>query len=89
MDKKDDKKIEEIEISIHGEKYFDIDEEPVDTNEIPIVKEVVVEKPKKEHKISIKDFLPVLFLLLIFGIVVYAGYYFLNTFDVSTLVNNG
>ena len=84
-----DRKIEEIEISIHGEKYFDIDEEIVNTNEIPIQVEEVIEKKKKEKKISLKDFLPVLFILLIFGIVVYAGYYFLGHFDVSTLVNNG
>ena len=84
-----DKKIEEIEISIHGENYYDVDEELVNTNEIPIHAEVKVEKPKKEHKITIKDFLPVVFLLLIFGIVVYAGYYFLNSFDVTTLINHG
>lgn len=87
-----DKKIEEIEISIHGEKYYDIDEELVNTNEIPISKEIEVEKPKKikkEGKVTIKDFLPVLFILLIFGIVVYGGYYFLNSFDVTALINNG
>ena len=84
-----DKKIEDIEISIHGEHYYDIDEELVNTNEVPIQPVIKVEKPKKEHKISIKDFLPVLFILLIFGIVVYGGYYFLNSFDVSTLTNHG
>lgn len=90
-----DKKIEEVEISIHGENYYDIDEELVNTNEIPISKEIEVEKPKKIKKIrkegavSIKDFLPVLFIILIFGIVVYGGYYFLNNFDVTTLINNG
>ena len=79
-----DKKIEEIEISIHGEKYYDIDEEITNTNEIPIQKEDIVVKKvkdKKESKISIKDFLPVLFIILIFGIVIYAGYYFLNNFE--------
>ena len=90
-----DKKIEEVEISIHGENYYDIDEELVNTNEIPISKEIEVEKPKKIKKIrkegavSFKDFLPVLFILLVFGIVVYGGYYFLNNFDVTTLINNG
>ncbi len=84
-----DSKIEEIEISIHGENYFDVDEELVNTNEIPIKAEVKVEPVKKAHKVTIKDFLPVIFLLLIFGIVIYAGYYFLNNFDVSTLINHG
>ena len=84
-----DKKIEEIEISLHGEHYYDIDEEPVDTNEIPIVTKIEQDKPKKKSGITIKDFLPVIFILLIFAIVVYAGYYFLNSFDVSTLVNHG
>ena len=83
-----DKKIEEIEISIHGEKYYDIDEEITNTNEIPIQKEEIVVKKvkdKKESKISIKDFLPVLFIILIFGIVIYAGYYFLNNFDITSM----
>lgn len=87
-----DKKIEEVEISIHGENYYDVDEELVNTNEIPISKEIEVEKPKKnkrEGSASIKDFLPVLFILLVFGIVVYGGYYFLNSFDVTTLINHG
>ena len=84
--------IEEVEVSIHGENYFDIDEELVNTNEIPISKEIEVEKPKKikrEGNVTFKDFLPVLFMILIFGIVVYGGYYFLNNFDVTTLINNG
>ena len=84
-----DQKIEEIEVSIHGDNYYDVDETLVNTNEIPIQTHVEVEKPIKEKGIHFKDFLPVLFLLLIFGIVVYAGYYFLGTIDVSSLINNG
>ena len=85
-----DKKIEEVEISLHGENYYDIDEEITNTNELPKLKVEVTEvKPKKEKKISIKDFLPALFLILIFAVVVYAGYYFLNNFDVSTIINHG
>lgn len=83
-----DKKIEEIEISIHGEKYYDIDQEITNTNEIPIQKDDIVVKQikeKKSHKISIKDFIPVIFILLIFGIVMYAGYYFLNNFDITSI----
>ena len=82
-----DDKIEEIEISIHGNNYYDVDEELVNTNQIPIKPEIKVEK--KGHKITFKDFLPVIFVLLIFGIVIYAGYYFLNHFDVTTLINHG
>ncbi len=87
-----DKKIEEIEISIHGEKYYDIDEEITDTNQIPVQKEEIVVKQikeKKVKKISFKDFLPVIFLILVFGIVIYAGYYFLNNFDISAILNRG
>ena len=87
-----DKKIEEIEISIHGERYYDVDEEILNTNQVPIQKEEIIVnqiKPKKEKKISFKDFLPVIFLILVFGIVVYAGYYFLNNFDITTLLNRG
>lgn len=84
-----DKKIEEVEISIHGQNYYDLDEEIVDTNAIPIQKEVKVEQVKENKDISFKDFLPAIFIILIFAIVVYAGYYFLNNFDVSTLVNHG
>lgn len=84
-----DKKIEEIEVSIHGDNYYDVDETLVNTNEVPIQTKIEVEKPVQKKGIHFKDFLPVLFLLLIFGIVVYAGYYFLGTFDVSSLMNNG
>ncbi len=83
-----DAKIEEIEISIHGPNYYDVDEELVNTNEIPIKQEEVVKNiKKKEHKFSLKDLLPLVFILLIFGIVLYAGYYFLGNFDVTSLIN--
>ena len=84
-----DKKIEEVEISLHGEKYYDVDEEIVDTNSIPVVKEVEVKQVKERKGISVLDFLPVLFIILIFAVVLFAGYYFLNNFDVSTLINRG
>jgi hypothetical protein len=83
-----DKKIEEIEISIHGPKYYDIDEEITNTNEIPVQKdEIVVKqiKEKKQGKVTIVDFLPVIFIILIFGIVLFAGYYFLNNFDIASM----
>ena len=83
-----DKKIEEIEISIYGPKYYDIDEEITNTNEIPVQKdEIVVKqiKEKKQGKVTVLDFLPVIFIILIFGIVLFAGYYFLNNFDITSI----
>ena len=82
-----DKKIEEVEISLHGPNYYDLDEEIVDTNAIPIQKEVELPTMKKDKGISFKDFLPAIFMILIFAIVVYAGYYFLNNFDVSSIIH--
>lgn len=41
---------------------------------------------KKKSKISIKDFAPVLFFILIFAVIVIAGYYFLNNFDLASLI---
>lgn len=40
----------------------------------------------KKDKVSIKDFVPVLFFMLIFGIIIAAGYYFLNTIDLMSLI---
>ena len=42
---------------------------------------------KKDNKISIKDFIPVLFFMLIFAIIIIAGYYFLNTIDLMSLIS--
>ena len=44
----------------------------------------IVENKKK--KISVLDFVPVLFYMIIAGILIYAGYYFLNTFDFMSLL---
>ena len=83
-----DKKIEEVEISLHGQNYYDLDEEIVDTNAIPVQKDIEMPRViKKKKDISFKDFLPAIFMILIFAVVVFAGYYFLNNFDVSTLIN--
>ena len=93
--------IEKILISVHGEKYYDIDEELVNTNEIPVVqeeieqtpveeiketKEVVKKEKTKNNKATFKDFIPVLFFVLIFIVIVIAGYYFLNTVDLMNLI---
>ena len=42
---------------------------------------------KKNGKVSIKDFIPVLFFMLIFAIIIIAGYYFLNTIDLMSLIS--
>lgn len=42
---------------------------------------------KKSNKVSVKDFIPVLFFMLIFGIIIAAGYYFLNTIDFMSLIS--
>lgn len=86
--------IEKILISIHGEKYYDVDEELVNTNEIAIVQEEINEEIVEEvketkrakKKISVKDFIPVLFFILLFAVIVIAGYYFLNTVDLMNLI---
>lgn len=41
----------------------------------------------KKNKVSIKDFIPVLFFMLIFAIIIIAGYYFLNTVDFMSLIS--
>lgn len=102
-----DSKIDEIEKSIHGNNYYDKDEDYVDTRtlnkkELHEIQENI--KPKKgikntnssikinkieeKHKIKFTDFLPLLFFIIMFVIIVYAGYYFLNDFDFSKLLNS-
>lgn len=109
-----DEEIEKILISVHGEKYYDTDEDLINTNLIPISaylddekyeeselektvelvdamvtedapKIKIVEKKKKD-KVRVLDFVPVLFFMIIAAIIVYAGYYFLNNFDLSFLL---
>lgn len=108
-----DEEIEKILISIHGEQYYDVDEDLVNTNLIPIsayinedkYEEDELEKtielvdamvsddaPKinivenKKEKVRILDFVPVLFFMIMSGIIIYAGYYFLNNFDFMSLL---
>lgn len=92
-----DEEIEKILISVHGENYYDTDEELINTNEVPIVEEVeeetveVIEEKKDEKKkkgITLKDFIPVLFFILIFIVIVIAGYYFLNTVDLMSFIGH-
>lgn len=108
-----DEEIEKILISIHGDDYYDVDEDLVNTNLIPIseyldkdvykddelektielVDSMVTEDApkiniveKKKTKVSILDFMPVLFFMIIAAILIYAGYYFLNSFDFMSLL---
>lgn len=108
-----DEEIEKILISIHGEKYYDIDEDLINTNLIPVSQyindevyqedelektielvDAMVDKnaPKinivenKKRKITIMDFIPLLFFIIIFVIIVVAGQYFLNTVDLTSLL---
>lgn len=110
-----DEEIEKILISVHGNDYYDVDEELVNTNLIPtnevvdsdIYKDEALEKTmelvdsmvsadakeikiikEKKRRISFKDFIPVLFFILIFAVIVIAGYYFLNTVDLTSVLNN-
>lgn len=103
-----DEEVEKILISIHGEDYYDIDEDLINTNLIPLADEIYKDtdlektieivnamtedaKPitlveKKKKKVSFKDFIPLLFFILIFVVIVIAGYYFLNTADLIGLL---
>ena len=125
-----DERIEDVLKSIHGDNYYDTDEELVNTNIIQTVVPKEVEKEvikteiqddvkeeiyhdeeldktieyvdglvpeseayniklvgkKEKHKITIKDFVPVIFFILIFAVIIVAGYYFLNNFDLTSLI---
>lgn len=103
-----DEEIEKILISIHGENYYDTDEELVNTNLINLeevyqdeelektmefVNDMVLEDApkisiveKSKTKVSFKDFIPVLFFMCIAGVIIAAGYYFLNSVDIMSLL---
>jgi len=84
--------VEEILISVHGINYYDVDVELVDTNLIPtrdvqeadeLDKEIEVKKNPKKEKFTFKVLLPLLFFALIFAIVLFAGFYFINKIDLG------
>lgn len=90
-----DNEIEKILISIHGENYYDVDEELVNTNLISVeevkkeeIKEEIKEETKKLEKkpSKIMEFIPVLFFIILFVILIVAGYYFLNTIDLGNML---
>ena len=74
---------------IHGEKYYDVDEELQDTRTIATVKdeeEKDNKKSTKKQKVTIKDFIPVLFFIIITVLLCIGGYLFLNQFDPSSIL---
>lgn len=72
---------------IHGDKYYDVDEELQDTRTIATVKEEVKEKNNtKKQKVTFKDFIPVLFFIIITILLCIGGYLFLNQFDPSSIL---
>lgn len=83
-----DEEIEKVLISIHGQNYYDVDEPIKDTRELKNLKTKVKEnlniKEDNKSKVYFKDFVPVLFFACIFFIILFAGYYFLNTIDLMT-----
>jgi hypothetical protein len=74
---------------IHGEKYYDVDEELQDTRTIATIKDEEVKESKKQakkQKVTFKDFIPVLFFIIITILLCIGGYIFLNQFDPSTIL---
>lgn len=80
--------VELVLMGIHGDKYYDVDEDLQDTR---LLKKINLEEeqPKKvsskKEKVTYKDFLPVLFFILITVVICYGGYYFLSGFDITSL----
>ena len=76
--------VEMVLMGIHGEKYYDNDDELQDTRLLKTIKEEEIKevKPKyKKEKVTFKDFIPV----LITAVLCFGGYYFLNNFDISSM----
>ncbi len=82
-----DQVVDEVLKEVHGNNYFDIDEEFIVPEKTVVKKKENIIKPERiRKKASFKDFIPVLFFILIFAIITLAGYYFLNNFDFSTIL---
>ena len=100
-----DDQVEKVLISVHGDKYYDVDEELVDTRLIPldevishkdveeekvehaddVVSKIAESKKKKKHY-KITEYLPVIFFMLLFAIIVAAGYFFIGNFDITSVL---
>lgn len=74
--------VESVLKSVHGENYYDIDQEFIIEEDNKVEKKEI----DKKKKIGIRDFIPVLFFILIFIIILIGGYYFLNNFDFQSLI---
>ncbi len=76
--------VENVLKSIYGENYYDTDEDYIKEE----VKPQKIEKDNEINKkhIRITDFIPLLFFILIFVIIVLAGYYFLSNFDFTSIL---
>lgn len=82
-----DQVVESVLKEVHGETYFDLDEEFIVPEETVSKKKEAIIKPERiSKKVSIKDFVPVIFFVLIFAIITLAGYYFLNNFDFTSIL---
>ena len=79
--------VELVLMGIHGDKYYDNDDELQDTRLLKTIneEEPKVTKKTKKEKVTFKDFIPVLFFMLITTVLCIGGYYFLNNFDISSL----
>lgn len=75
--------MEEVYKDDELEKTMEIVDKMVDKN-APKINIVATSNAKKN--VSFKDFIPLLFFILIFAVIVVAGYYFLNTFDFTSLL---
>lgn len=74
-------KTEEIKKELKKEVVEKRIDEPIRKKEENIKRSV-----ENNKKIKFKDFIPVLFFMIIFAIILVAGYYFLNTIDLMELI---
>lgn len=81
--------VDEVLASVHGEDFFDIDQEyiiPEDDKKSEEKIKNTYDEVARKRKVTFKDFIPVLFFVLIFAILTLAGYYFLNNFDFTSIL---
>lgn len=84
--------VDEVLASVHGEDFFDIDQEyiiPEDDKKSEEKIKNTYDEVVRKRKVTFKDFIPVLFFVLIFAILTLAGYYFLNNFDFTSILKWG
>ena len=84
--------VDEVLASVHGEDFFDIDQEYIIPEEDKKSEEKIknpYDEVVRKRKVTFTDFIPVLFFVLIFAILTLAGYYFLNSFDFTSILKWG